>query len=229
MPEPALLSVNEAAERLGVTPVAVRQQIKAGRLPAVKRGRSWWVDQRDVQRSARQPAKSGRPLSPRMAWAVILLASGEPRAAGSIAPRNPARTTDWLRSHPLYEHASQLRHRAATEDLEAHPSELKRILERPDTLPSGISAGEAVGLIGTPSGVELYAPAARQPTLVEEHALNPAAGGPVRIRWVPDDLWVYLQPGKGSKSRAPRIAILLDLLESDDPRARREAARALSS
>jgi hypothetical protein len=48
----------------------------------------------------------------------------------------------------------------------------------------------------------------------------------VRVRWVPDALWPLLVAADGH--RAPRAAGLVDLLESDDPRARREAARALS-
>jgi hypothetical protein len=43
---------------------------------------------------------------------------------------------------------------------------------------------------------------------------------------VPDALWPLLVAADGHQ--APRAAVLVDLLESDDPRARREAARALS-
>jgi hypothetical protein len=52
------------------------------------------------------------------------------------------------------------------------------------------------------------------------------SGGPVRIRWVTDELWPHLY--QDGERRAPRTAILLDLLESENPRARREAARALA-
>jgi len=45
------------------------------------------------------------------------------------------------------------------------------------------------------------------------------------IRWVDDDVWPLLdEDGDG---RAPRVAVLIDLLEHDDPRARRQAATAL--
>jgi hypothetical protein len=42
------------------------------------------------------------------------------------------------------------------------------------------------------------------------------------MRWVPDELWPVAGAGV-----APRAAVLVDLLEHDDPRVRREAADAL--
>ncbi|MGH2831714.1 MAG: helix-turn-helix domain-containing protein, partial [Solirubrobacteraceae bacterium] len=146
MPDPSLLSVREAAEHLGISPAAVRQQIAAGRLPAVKRGRSWWLDQRAVGRLARQRPGSGLPLSPAMAWAVLLLASGDEIAAEDVAGRDRyiSRARAWLREHPLRECAPRLRARAEMEEFDVHPSEIKRILDRPDVLATGISIGGIV-------------------------------------------------------------------------------------
>ncbi len=90
---------------------------------------------------------------------------------------------------------------------------------------TGASAGGLVGLIGRSSAVEVYAPAGQRVAIVREHALVPGSG-PVRVRWVADETWAVLHPDKDQ--RAPRAAALLDLLESDEPRARREAARALA-
>jgi excisionase family DNA binding protein len=227
VPDASLLSVREAAERLGVGPVAVRQHIASGRLPAVKRGRSWWLDERVVQRMARQRLGGGRPLSPAMAWAVLLLASGDQAAAEEVAGRDrySSRMRVWLRDHPLRDYAPRLRSRAEMEEFDVHPSELKRVLDRPDVLATGISAGESIGLLGPASAVEVYAPVSHRDAIVDAHALSPAAG-PVRIRWVLDEVWPVLS--RGDDRRAPRAAILLDLLESDEPRARREAARALA-
>jgi excisionase family DNA binding protein len=221
------LSVREAADRLGISPLAVRQHIASGRLLAAKRGRDWWLDQRAVERMVWQRPASGRPLSPAMAWAVVLLASGDDAAAREVAGRGRywSRARAWLRDHPLAEHSVRLRSRAATEEFDAHPSELQRIRRRPDVLVSGLSASDAVGLVGGAPAVEVYAPAAQRRAIVEEHGLVPR-NGPVRIRWVPDELWPHLD--HDGDRRAPRIAVLLDLLDSDDPRARREATRALA-
>jgi excisionase family DNA binding protein len=227
MPDESLLDVREAADRLGVDPGAVRQHIASGRLPAVKRGRDWWLDERAVRRMARQPLGAGRPLSPAMAWAILLLASGDEANAEEMAGRDRyrSRARAWLREHPLGEYAPRLRARGEIEEFEIHPSELKRILERPDVLATGVSAGDIVGLVGATSAVEVYAPAARRQAIVDRHALVPGAGS-VRVRWVPDELWSILH--HDGDRRAPRAAILLDLLESEEPRARREAARALA-
>jgi excisionase family DNA binding protein len=226
MPDTSRLSVREAADRLGIGPVAVRQHVASGRLPAVKRGRDWWLDERAVQRMVHQQPGGGRPLSPAMAWAVILLASGDESAAEGMAGRvrYSSRMRAWLRDHPLREHAPRLRARAEMEEFDIHPSELGRILDRPDVLATGISAGAVVGLLGPASAVEVYAPAGHRHAILDEHALMPGPG-PMRVRWVPDDVWLLIDPA--GDRRAPRAAVLLDLLESDEPRARREAARAL--
>ncbi len=229
VPDSSLLSVNEAADRLGVSPAAIRQRIIAGRLPATKRGRSWWLDERVVERHVRQPASSGRPLSPSMAWAIVLLASGDEEGAKRLArsERYPSRMRAWLESHPLREHASQLRSRGEVEDFAGHPSELERLLARPDFLATGVSAIDVVGLVGGAPGVEGYAPAGHRAQMLSEHALTPVSDGPIRIRWLSDELWPRVR--RDDARRAPRAAVLLDLLESDDPRARRESARALDS
>lgn len=132
----------------------------------------------------------------------------------------------WRAAHPLAEYAQQLRARAELEELDAHPAELPRILARGDVLATGASAAKQIGLIGEPDHVEIYAPRARRRRILTEHALRPTEGGPVRVRWIADDVW----PKLPLRTReAPRAAVLVDLLESDDPRARREAARALAA
>ena len=223
-----LISVQEAANRLGVSADAVRKRIASGRLPAQRRGREWWLDAREVDRMARKRPGQGRPLSAQMAWAVLLLASGDADAAARAVrnPRYRTRLRSWLRDHSLAEHASRLRARADAEEFDAHASELARIVDRPDVLTTGISAADAAGLLGGSSAVEIYAPAAHREAFIDEHALE-RGPGPVRIRWVSDEIWALLD--QDNDRRAPRAAVLVDLLENDDPRARREAARALES
>lgn len=222
-----LISVQEAAQRLGVSADALRKRIADGTLPAHRRGRQWWLDARSVERLARQPVGRGRPLSPDMAWAVLFLASGDVDAAARVVrnPRYRSRVHAWLRSHSVADHSSRLRARAEAEEFEAHPSELTRILERRDMLATGISAGDAVGLVGGGAAVDVYAAAGRREALIQEHGLVPRPG-PLRVRWVPDQIWPVLD--RNRDGLAPRAAVLLDLLEHDDPRARREAARALA-
>lgn len=223
----SLLSVRETAELLGVTPIAVRRRIDAGSLPARKYGRQWLLDRADVERSARQGSKAGRVMSAPMAWSVLLLASGEPEQAAVLAGRDRyrSRVQAWLNQHSLVKDAQSLRGRAVSESFDVHPSELGRLVARDDVLSTGASSGQIAGLIGGPEIAECYAPARSRPKLISEHGMEPGNGAAL-IRWVPDDVWdLLLSPGRDA---APRAAVLLDLLESDDPRARREAARALA-
>lgn len=54
-----LIGTAVAAERLGVSPDRVRALIKAGRLPAKKLGRDWFIDPKDLKLVAIR--KPGRP------------------------------------------------------------------------------------------------------------------------------------------------------------------------
>jgi excisionase family DNA binding protein len=217
-----VMSVSDAAEALGVEERAVRLMASSGEIDAIKRGKAWWIDRRAVERRLRHQPGRGRPLSAPMAWSVLLLASDAPEPDGlAQGDHHLSRARRWLASHPLGEHAARLRGRAQRETFAAHPSELPRLASRPDVMRTGISAGGVVGIHGGAGDVELYAPAGRRESLVSAHALEPG-DGPVLIRWVPDDVWPAVHA-----DIAPRAAVLVDLLEHDDPRARREAGRAL--
>lgn len=217
------MSVREAAETLGVDERAVRLMASAGKIDAAKRGNAWWIDRRAVERRRRQQPGRGRPLSASMAWSVLLLASGHPSPDELFAGKDhrAARARRWLESHSLADHAPRLRARAHRESLAAHPSELSRLAARPDVMRTGISASDSVGVHGGRDEVELYAQAGRRAHILTEHALEPG-DGPVLMRWVPDEIWSSVV-----REVAPRAAVLVDLLEHDDPRARREADRAL--
>jgi len=218
-----LIPVEDAARRLGISKRAVTELAATGRLDALRRGNAWWLDVRSVERRERERPAGGRPLSPAMAWWVLLLASGSPGSELLAShAHHHSRAEGWLARHPLAEHAARLRARARREQFDAHPSELKRILARGDVLATGISAADSVGLHGGAASAELYAPESHRERICSAHALEPA-DGPVLVRWVADALWPAI-----SAECAPRAAVLLDLLEHEDPRARREAARELA-
>lgn len=48
------MTLTEAATILGVQPGTLRRQIQLGKLRAVKRGRDWWVQPREVERYRRE-------------------------------------------------------------------------------------------------------------------------------------------------------------------------------
>lgn len=54
-----LLTTKDAGNQLGVTPLRVFQLIKAGRLPAVKIGRDWMIQEKDLEKV--KDRKPGRP------------------------------------------------------------------------------------------------------------------------------------------------------------------------
>ncbi|HYF48883.1 MAG TPA: helix-turn-helix domain-containing protein [Planctomycetota bacterium] len=54
-----LLTTEQAAERLGVSPQRVRMLIKEERLPATRLGRDWLVNEKDLKLVAVR--KPGRP------------------------------------------------------------------------------------------------------------------------------------------------------------------------
>ena len=60
-----MLSVSQSARELGISPARVRALIKSGKLPAVKNGREWVLQEEDIlQRLAERP-RAGRPSSDR--------------------------------------------------------------------------------------------------------------------------------------------------------------------
>jgi excisionase family DNA binding protein len=62
-PQGQLLSIPEAAERLGLSPAMVRRYCASGKLPAQKVGRDWTLRQRDVERFAASPRRRGRKVA----------------------------------------------------------------------------------------------------------------------------------------------------------------------
>ena len=197
------MTVPEAAERLGTSERAVTQLASSGALAAVKRGSVWWIDADAVARRAREARSAGRPLSPAVAWAVILLASDDDRwrALGQHG-HQPRRAREWLRAHQLSEDAFRLVGRARREAFDAHPSELSRVASRPDVMRTGISAATEIGLHGGRGEVELYASEVQRELITIEHGLQ-ARRGSTLMRWVPADIWPRI---KGDV--APRIAVL---------------------
>ena len=60
-PQGRLLTVPEAADRLGLSIAMVRRYCAQGKLPAQKLGRDWAIRRRDIERFAASPRRSGRP------------------------------------------------------------------------------------------------------------------------------------------------------------------------
>lgn len=100
-----MLSVSEAAIELGVSEPRVRQLIATGKIQAERIAGRWVIDLSSLPARGHAP---GRPMSTRIAWA-LLLHSGDPSMA------------HWLRS----DEASRLRRRIA--ELSHSPDPLARV------------------------------------------------------------------------------------------------------
>lgn len=61
-PKTTLLTLGEAAERLGVSPGTLRNQANHGRIKATKRGRDWMVTEGEVQRYGAEQRRPGKAV-----------------------------------------------------------------------------------------------------------------------------------------------------------------------
>lgn len=220
------LSVAEVAEDLEVSAVVVRGHLSTGVLTGRRLGRQWLIDARSVAQFKRDRPQAGRPLSPTMAWAVLLAASGDRTGAAAAAgsERGYYRALRWLREHSLVDDRSRLRRRAQSESFAADPADAARISRGSDVLRSGLAAGRRYGVLAEDQVLDAYASRSRRDELVARYDLKPGRGV-LRLRWLPDGLWPLL--AVDDDGVAPRAAVLLDLLEAEDPRVRRKALRAL--
>jgi excisionase family DNA binding protein len=94
----AVVSVAEAAHRLGVSAARVHQRIQDGSLPAIRVGRQWAIDEALLHQVSSRP---GQPLSRRAAWAVLALAAAphdEEIAASELVLDLKLAPSEWSRA-----------------------------------------------------------------------------------------------------------------------------------
>ncbi len=216
-----LVGVREAAGRLGVSPRRVRQMIADRRLPARRVGRAWAIDEHAVKPSARRPAH--RPWKPASAWAVLAAAD-----SGQAPPQMPAHERHRARERAaegLHVVAGRLSERAERRCFYAHPADLVRILEDPGAVRAGPSAAADYGidLVGT-GPEEAYVSESALARIVAACHIEERSERPnLVLRVVADADWPFPQGAEV----VPLVVAAVDLLESDDERARRAAEQIL--
>jgi excisionase family DNA binding protein len=220
------LTVAQAAERLRISPGRVRKLISSGALEAERFGPVWIVSAESVEHRRSDPVPRGQPLSASNAWALLLSADGRP--VPWLDPNARHRVRRHLTDSGLAAMRPRLRRRAVRIiHADAHRGEVTRLARRRDLMPTGIPGSEEyrLGLHGGDPVVDGYVPESLLPLLVEEHALATLSRGRgnVRLRAVPDDLWSHV-----GGAVAPRTVVVVDLAESDDPRARRVGQAAMA-
>lgn len=215
------LSVSDAAKQLGINEARARSLIEAGELDAVKVGSRWIVDPVSVERRHRLSPPRGRQFSPDRALGMLMLAANEPatwldRVAEWKLRRELARSRLKVLAPRLKERAKVLR-------LRAHPAALRRIAEEPQVVRSGSSAASELGLeISAPDLLEAYVPAKHLAKLARKYRLG-VSRDPNLLLHVVAGSW----PFGPDRRVVPLSFAAIDLLESDDPRARRAGTAVL--
>lgn len=219
----SLVGVAEAASELGVSPRRVRQMLADGVLAGEQVGRAWVIDSEQLHRIALRRPPVGRPWNPASAWSVLALADGE---EPDLSPVERSRAKRRL-AEGLERVAGRLAARADPRRFYAHPGVLDRLAEAPRIVRAGVSASaeHGVGLV-VGDGFEGYVRAEELDKLVERFGLDDQAARPnVLLRVVDGAAW----PFRRGQRAAGRAVVAVDLLESDDPRARRAGAELLES
>ena len=161
--------------------------------------------------------QGGRPLSATSAWALLLLASGEPVEWASSRVRS--RMAAVLDDHGLSGAFGKLGSRAARHVYEAHVAELPRLAGSADLMLGGVSAAGAnkLGLQGGDE-FEAYVAASAIDGVTRRHGLVAGGEPTVVLRAVPDEIWSIVH-----RRVAPIAVVLADLAEHLDAWARRVA------
>ena len=162
-------------------------------------------------------------MSPRRAWALILLAGEEEPAGLDAVTRSKLRRL--LRERDLWVMRARLATRAIRHDLRAHPSDLARIERQPGLVRTGARFAIDAGLrLHAPDApMEFYVDARTADDLVSRFRLMPSSDPNLVLRVVPDEVRGWLH-----NPVAPRIAVALDLAEDRDARSQDVAREALS-
>ena len=212
----ASLSVADVAGELAISPRRVRQLLAGGQLVGERLGRDWVIERARIEHYRRRRHLAGRPWLPASAWAVLAIAGG---GGSELSPVDRSRARHRLTEHGLVELIDRLVVRAEHRSFYGHPAVLQRLRNEQGAVRGGVSAAadHDVDLVGDDL-LELYLRTQRHDALVERYALDGDAERPnVLIHAVDDAVW----PFDADVDVAPWPVMVVDLLESDDERARR--------
>lgn len=218
---PEMLTVSEAAERIGVSDRRVRAMIAAGRLPAQQILGRWAVADDAVSTFTDRPA--GRPLSQRSAWQVLGYLTGTVR-------RLPARLEQRVLALDTVEHPEKaLVAWTASRGKVARLSGSSESMAGLEADPRFVAGGDrAFTDLESQSPLRGYVDAADLDDVIAEHGLIDSSADPTAVlRVVSDIAAIPRTPARANLASAPVGAI--DLLESADPRGAGVADRLLRS
>ena len=226
------LGVEQAAERLGVGPSQVRRLARDGELPARRIGSTWLIDDAGIERRRGLEPSAGRPLSPLMAWAVLLSIdaalgdSSADRASSGVASQLADRKERYRLRHllsaapPVNRWDAWLRRRAAPRRIWVHPGVVDSLAADPRVHPGGApavaAAGLGLGLGGADRPSLFYVDAEDADAVVAEYRGRDDPDGPLTLMVIPPEVQSGLRPEPGAPT--PPAVALVDLLSSSDAR-----------
>ena len=234
-----LLSIDEAAARMGLHPAHVRRLVRVGELPGLKIGGRWLVTDDALRSRHRLKAQPGRPLSPAMAWAVLAAveagqrdklgsaagrsAGGRGEPAGADAPdrRRRYRIRQLLSDAPSAERwAAWLRRRALPRRVWVHQGVLDR-LGQDLRVHAGGPVAAAVAADGVGGPLLFYVAETDADHVVRDYRAVDEPDGQVLMMVVPKAVAdAFGPPGEPVGA----VVGLVDMLSSADARERHVAA-----
>lgn len=214
------VSTGQAAERLGVTQVAIRKLIRTGQLIQVGTvGRAILVDAHSVEQLARTGTRHGRPWNEENAWAALALLSGS-RNVDWSSPTQISRLRQKLSRIAPAELPILARKRALVHRYRGTADVVQRL--RDHILPTGAAAmanddiAARFGLSGGTGIADGYVTFGDAEALKEAYGLIEDREGNIVVREV--------SISQAFANGVPLAAVALDLLESPATR-ERSAAR----
>jgi excisionase family DNA binding protein len=218
------LTATDVATMLETSTSRVRELIAAGDLRARKLGGRWILARQDVDALALANRSAGRPWSPRMAWGYIAMAEGT-SLEHLTAPERSRLRSRVRAALPIDAVARLARRRAETHGFQLHSGLLRRALDWPGAVATGISA-TGHDLLHDKTA-ELYLRGDDLGQMIRTFKARPATPSPNLVVHVPAiELWPF-------HDEAGPVTVALDLWAAGDARSRRAArtmfARALAN
>jgi segregation and condensation protein B len=229
------LSVHDAAELLGRDRTRIYALVRSGDLVgAPDADHTLRIDRSSLERWLVAGGTRGSPQTPRNAWAIIGLASGDDalceRTLG-LLPRaeDLSRARARLARQSVLELAPRLRRRATLKVLHVPPSVLAALEKDAALVRTGVSAAAPYGwdelTTGDPWALDAYVHADALRRLEASPVSTPAALTVSVLLRAVDGLW----PFPPNYQLAPQPLAALDLLDYPDELARRRGREVLRS
>jgi excisionase family DNA binding protein len=225
-----LVSIDDAAQQMGLHPSHLRRLVRNGEIPGRKVGAHWLVSEAALRQRERLQACPGRPLSAPMAWAVMKVV--DTGLQGSLDSHSDSdalgdrRFRFRLRRHlqdspPAELWPSWLRRRSSPRRVWVHPGVKNRLASDPRLYAGGENGAAAaeIGLGAWKSGSTIfYVSGDDVQDVMDKYKVREDPDGQVTLMVVSGEVSGALLPQPGEP--VSRVVVLVDLLESPDARQR---------